>query len=48
MLVELNAGAPNSISQIDVAASHSWAFVLMMILMLVFGVGRVQKKPKRR
>jgi hypothetical protein len=31
---------------IDAAASHVWAFVFMMALMLMFGVGRVAKETK--
>jgi len=30
----------------DVALSHPWAFVFMVILMFVFGVGRVAKETK--
>jgi amino acid permease len=46
MYGELSTGAPDSISQIDAAASHVWAFAFMMILMLMFGVGRVAKETK--
>jgi hypothetical protein len=30
----------------DVALSHPWAFVFMVILMFVFGLGRVAKETK--
>lgn len=33
-------------SKFDAAASHSWAFVFMTILMLMFGIGRVAKETK--
>jgi hypothetical protein len=36
----------NSNPQVDAAASHPLAFVFMVILMLVFGVGRVAKETK--
>jgi hypothetical protein len=32
--------------QVDAAASHVWAFVFMLVLMLMFGVGRVAKETK--
>jgi len=31
---------------VDVAAAHPWAFVFMLVLMLMFGVGRVAKETK--
>jgi hypothetical protein len=31
---------------VDAAASHVWAFVFMLVLMLMFGVGRVAKETK--
>ena len=43
---ELSTGVTNSISKVDAAASHPWAFVFMMVLMLIFGVGRVAKETK--
>ena len=31
---------------VDFAAAHPWAFVFMLVLMLMFGVGRVAKETK--
>lgn len=31
---------------VDAAASHVWAFAFMLVLMLMFGVGRVAKETK--
>jgi hypothetical protein len=31
---------------VDAAASHPWAFVFMLALVLIFGVGRIAKETK--
>jgi hypothetical protein len=46
MFGEFSTEVPNSMAQIDAAASHVWAFVFMAILMLTFGVGRMAKETK--
>jgi hypothetical protein len=42
----MSEAVPNSLSQVDAAASHVWAFAFMLVLMLMFGVGRVAKETK--
>jgi hypothetical protein len=48
MLAELIAAsdAPSISAHIDQAVQHPWAFVVMAILMLIFGVGRVARETK--
>ena len=43
---ELIAGVPNPVPQADAATSHVWSFVFMLVLMLMFGIGRVAKETK--
>jgi hypothetical protein len=44
---ELSAGVPNSIPPLDAAINHPWTFAFMIVLMLMFGIGRVAKlKPR--
>ena len=40
------AGASGTGHPIDVAISHPFAFVIMIVLMLMFGIGRVAKETK--
>jgi hypothetical protein len=45
-VAELGDIATNSIPPVDAAATHPSAFVFMLILALIFGVGRVAKETK--
>ena len=45
-MAALGGIATNSIPPIDAAIAHPFAFVFMLILALIFGVGRVAKETK--